>query len=250
MKVFEITNPKMIRSKITYKLGDPKGMGYVTDKGIFFASEEERKAFSKAACLRGPQCDPPYEIVTVARGNSILFIGKGDFYSVDIPEKYYSMPDVEIEHSHPHCTPLSVSDYNHFLQNKYKSITAYTPDGRYSKISSREPEKNYRFFQKFFRRRDMNRKLEIARKNIGYAQGNFFGKTSWMYKVLANDYDEEMIKKLERKTEQYGLRMNVVWEIFAKKLGVKYENNFREKPKVSIFKKTLDVVLKDMKKCI
>ena len=244
MKIFSVTNPVLLRCKNVVKLGDLRDMGYVSEKGINFLSVEARKKCSKAICLKGPQCDPPHEVMTVSQGNRILYIGEGKFDSVGVPEKYYSMPDVEIEHSHPHDTPLSVPDYYTFLMHKYKSLVAYTPDGRYSKIS-RLPEKRYRFFNDYFQKRDVKNKMDLARKNFGYAQARFFKKTDWLYKILEKEgFDEEIVCKLEKKTQEYGQSMNVLWEMFAHSLGVKYENNLREKPKFSIFRRTLGEIFK------
>ena len=246
MKIFSVTNPVLLRCKNVVKLGDLRDMGYVSEKGINFLSVDARKKCSKAICLKGPQCDPPHEVITVSQGNRILYVGEGKFDSVGVPEKYYSMP-VEIEHSHPHDTPLSVADYYTFLTHKYKSLIAYTPDGRYSKIS-RLQEKKYRFFNEFFQKRAMKKKMDIARKNFGYSQSYFFKKTNWLYKILEKGYDKETADKLQKRVVEYGQSMNVVWELIAERLGVKYENNLREKPKFSIFERTLDVILQRKQK--
>ena len=247
MKISSVINPIMVRCKNVAKLGDPKDMGYVSKKGIIFSSVEARKKCSKAVCLQGPQCDPPHEVLTVSQGNRILYIGKGGFDEVEVPDKYYSMPDVEIEHSHPHDTPLSVSDYYSFIENKFKSLVAYTPDGRYSQIT-RLPRKEYRFFNDYFQKRDVRKKVDLARVKFGYSQSTFYKKTDWIYKILEKERDEDIISKLEKRTNEYGQSMNVVWEMYATRLGVKYENNLREKPKFSVFRKTLDEVLKQIQR--
>ena len=247
MSIFCIKNPALFRSKYVVKLGKPDDMGYVTKDGIIFSSVEARKKCSKSICLQGTQSNPPHEVITVSQGNRILYIGDGDFDSANVPDKYYAMVDAEIEHSHPHDTPLSVSDYYAFLTSKVKSLLAYTPDGRFSKIS-RLPEKKYRFFEDFFKQREIKKKMEIARKNFGYSQARFFKKTDWLYKILEKGYDKEVAEKLEKRAIEYGQLMNVVWEMFAEKLGVKYENNLREKPKFSIFDRTLDIILQRIQK--
>lgn len=243
MKVFNIINPKILRCRKSVKLGAPSGLGYVTDSGIIFSSEEARKACSKAVCLKGPLSEPPKEVLTVSQGNKILYIGEGSFDSVEIPKKFNDMPFIEIEHSHPHDTPLSLTDYHTFLTNKYHSILAYTPDGRYSKII-RLPEKKHRFFQNYFQKKDFERKMATAKRCFGYTQSAFFEKTAWLYKALEKAYDLDIVAMLQKKTAEYGQAMNVNWEMLAQRLGVKYESNLREKPKFSIFERVLKEILK------
>lgn len=247
MSIFCIKNPAMLRSKYVVKLGKPDDMGCVTKDGIIFSSVEARKKCSKSICLQGTQSNPPHEVITVSQGNRILYIGDGDFDSANVPDKYYSMPDIEIEHGHPHDTPLSVSDYYVFLTSKVKSLLAYTPDGRYSKIT-RLPEKKYRFFDKFFQKRAKKKKMELARRNFGYSQAYFYKKTNWLYKILEKEYDKDVVAKLEKRTIEYGQTMNVVWEMLAARLGIKYENNLKEKPKFSIFERALNVTLQRKQK--
>ena len=244
MKNLNITNPKIFRTRILPQIKDPKLLGYVdTDGVIHYGSEEIRKLASKSICLKGPQCNPPHEIEVVSQGNCILYISKGDLSSVNIPNRYQKMPNAEIEHSHPNDTPLSYSDYKNFMNSEYKSLVAYTPDGRYSKIT-RLPRKEYPFFNDFFQNRDLNKMLEIAKRELGYAQRSFCRKTDWLYKVLEKKYDSKIVEQLEKKLIEYGQMMNIVWESWANRLGIKYENNLRETPKFSIFHKTINEILK------
>jgi len=214
-----------------------EGIGYISGEStVHFASADAARAYAKSRILQALNSKEPYERAVILRDKTAYGLFEGHERSVG-GDLFHSMIKklgcgLEVWHGHLDILPLSVSDYKVLITSpNVESVIAYNTQNKYSKFSRIE-QKQYPIFNKLLSERRMQKQLESARTHIGLCIGGHTGSKIRTNNKLLEETKDPVFKLqiqelIEKQMNELANRLNVVWQMYAKNLGIKYEHNYK-----------------------